>query len=152
MTFGSNKGKSQVCNIVDLGVNTKEGPNRMLSVSFICEPIVRPIKFCVERYPYLNDIDLADSPSDSSHLQPEILIGLDYYWNFVTGEILCQGDGVVALHTTLGWVLSGPVPLIENTLCSTTLTTHVLRVGTTMSEDSHLKSFWDLESLGILDT
>ena len=41
----------------------------------------------------------------------DILIGSDYYWQLVTGSI-CRGtSGPVAVHTKLGWVLSGPSSL-----------------------------------------
>ena len=107
----------------------------------------------------MSDLDLADPSTGSSQVQPDILIGLDHYWKFVTGEMLHQGNGPVALHTTLGWVLSGPIPLpaTEDSSHSTNLVTHVLRVGASSSEDNRrlenqLKAFWELESLGILDT
>ena len=42
------------------------------------------------------------------------LIGSDYYWSVVTGETVRGGvDGPVAVHTRLGWILSGPIPHIE---------------------------------------
>ena len=38
----------------------------------------------------------------------DMLIGSDFYWEFVTGEIICGQSGLVAVRTILGWVLSGP--------------------------------------------
>ena len=67
-----------------------------------------------------------------------------------------EASGPIAIHTKLGWMLSGPV---ERFLCQTTLvslvTTHALAVDTYTPEDSEqeldnrLKAFWDLESIGI---
>ena len=38
----------------------------------------------------------------------DVLIGSDYYWEFVTGSV-CRGvSGTAAIHTKLGRVLSGP--------------------------------------------
>ena len=36
-----------------------------------------------------------------------VLVGSDYYWEFMTGETLQGTDGPVAVHSTLGWLLSG---------------------------------------------
>ena len=58
------------------------------------------------------------------------------------------------MYTKFGWVLSGPVSCLVHD-SSTSLVTHVLKVetGPTNRElDKKLRSFWDLESLGILDT
>lgn len=113
MTFGADEGVNQTCSIVKLGLQTRVGPTKeltLLTVPFICKPLVSPpIQFCVDNYEYLNGLDLADTPRDSSHVQPDILVGLDHYWKLVTGETLQRGDGPVALNTNLGWVLSGPI-------------------------------------------
>ena len=62
--------------------------------------------------------------------------------------------GLTAVHTKLGWVLSGPVSAPSSARCAMNLTTtHVLRTDAQMSEtigvDAQLRSFWELESLGI---
>lgn len=62
--------------------------------------------------------------------------------------------GPVAIHSDLGWVLSGPVGLAtQETPCSTPIT-YYLCVDTFTLQDAQmlvdrLKSFWDLESFGI---
>ena len=38
----------------------------------------------------------------------DVLIGSDYYWQLVSGRVVRGDDGPVALHTNLGWVLTGP--------------------------------------------
>lgn len=54
----------------------------------------------------------------------------------------------MGIHTKLGWVLSSPAKFIDSSLCYTNLaTTHVLLVDTQL--DDRLRSFWELESLGI---
>lgn len=68
---------------------------------------------------------------------------------------MCRSErGPTAIHTKLGWVLSGPTLATSLLQCSANLvTTHVLRVDTQQEEtiglDEQLQSFWDLESLGI---
>ena len=49
------------------------------------------------------------------------VIGSDYYWSLVTGEVCRGNSGPIAIHTKLGWVLSGPTSLRDF------ITTHVLR-------------------------
>ena len=84
----------------------------------------------------------------------DMLIGSDYYWQLVTGSICRGSSGPVAVHTKLGWVLSGPSSLGDHTQCSMNLSvTHVLHSETHSTEyctlDEQLQSFWELEALGI---
>ena len=87
-------------------------------------------------------------------MEVDILVGCDYYWEFITGQTLRGDNGPIAIQTTLGWVLSGPVHPV-NQLASTMslVTTHVLRIDSqphgTKELDNTLQSFWRLESLGI---
>lgn len=63
-------------------------------------------------------------------------------------------NGPVALHSELGWILSGPVPLREGMKPRATLVTHVLRVDTVNESkrlDQALTKFWDFESMGIVE-
>ena len=83
-----------------------------------------------------------------------MLIGSDYYWKFVPGESIRGWKGPVAVGTTLGWVLPGPAkPIACPGLTVSLMPTHTctLQVGGIMNRelDTTLRSFWDLESLGI---
>ncbi|XP_065891704.1 uncharacterized protein [Dysidea avara] len=128
-----------------------------LAVPFICEPSCGQTISCVtERYEYLANLDFADYSCDGDQLEVDMLIGVDNYWKLVTGKLVNRGDGPTAVHTRLGWVLSGPVEglLSQNTSCKL-VSTHVLKVDGYVPQESErsldrtLKSFWDLESLGI---
>lgn len=68
-----------------------------------------------------------------------MLIGSDYYWDLVTGGV-CRGNvGPTAIHTKLGWVLSGPTSSRELDRRSMNLvTTHVLAVDTQQCDTSPL--------------
>ena len=102
-------------------------------------------------------MDLADPHFSGENLDVNILIGSDHYWQVVTGIVMRGACEPTAIETKFGWVLSGPVhgissePSVANLVSS-----YVLRLnaspGTTESEanlDMSLKTFWDLESLGI---
>ena len=160
-TFGSLQEHTRVCPIVSVGICLKgEYPSMLLSlhvVPTICEPISsQPINASVESHDHLLKLELADSADGNSHLPVDLLIGCDYYWDLVTGSI-CRGvQGPTAIHTKLGWVLSGPTHCPEAMVNSVAgvVTTHLLRVDSQPIDESaqlseQLRSFWELESLGI---
>ena len=122
-------------------------------VPHICEPLtIQPIGKCLELHPHISELDLADNPMDET-CEIDMLIGSDFYWEFVTGEVVRGGEGPVAVNTTLGWMLSGPANLTGCRGSTVNLvTTHTLRVDdgvTNKMLDATMRSFWELESLGI---
>ena len=159
-TFGSNKGCVKVCPIVGVGMCLNGYPTMVLKLYVmptICEPLVeQPIAACIKQYPHLAGLNLADSAHVGSDMPVDMLIGADYYWQLVTGSISRGSDGPIAVHTKLGWVLSGPTSHAENNHCSMNLgITHVLHAETRSAEpeplDEQLRAFWELETLGIPD-
>ena len=150
--FGSTREDPKVCAVVKIGVELKGYPNlypSLFVVPMICEPLVgQPISECIKGNRHLASLELADIAEGTSALAVDILIGSDYYWELVTGGV-CKGEsGPMGIHTKLGWVLSGPVKLNDVGPCHTNLaTTHVLLVDAQL--DNCLKSFWELENLGI---
>ena len=70
------------------------------------------------------DLKLADSSEGTLDLEVNCMIGADYYWTLVTGEVK---RGPVSIRTTLCWVLSGPVNAGTSPDASVHLTsTHVI--------------------------
>lgn len=58
------------------------------------------------------------------------------------------------MNTKLGWILSGLVLAIDENY-SMSLTTHVLKVNCqpiSRNLDNTLKSLWELESMGVIDS
>ena len=160
-TFGSSREQTKVCTVVNVGMCLKGYSPMSLSlyvVPTICEPLTsQPIAMCIETVEPFQGLDFADYADGRSSLPIDILIGCDYYWELVTGRV-CRGErGPTAIHTKLGWVLSGPTLTNSRIQCSMNLvTTHVLRADTQPQEaanlDEQLRSFWELESLGIQET
>ena len=111
-TFGSTRTDSKVCPIVRVGVSLNGYPDVNVSLfvtSVICEPLFsQPISTCIGKYPHLANLHLADWAEEGSRLGIDILVGSDYYWDFITGAISKAASGPTAIHTKLGWVLSGP--------------------------------------------
>ena len=156
--FGNRRSASQPCEVVRVGVKVNTGPDlelNLFTVPYICEPLsVQPISLCTERYKHLSHLELADTSDGKAPMDIDVLIGSDNYWKLITGEIRHGDSGSVAVHTRFGWVLSGPtVTTSQITSVTSLVATHTLRVDaepdTSRDLDSCLRSFWDLESLGI---
>ena len=131
-TFGSTRSGKQVCDVVSVGMILKNGGTLELSllpVPLICEPLSgQPVTYVRENYEHISKLELADHCRGEDTLEIDILIGSDQYWKLVTGDVVCEASGPMAIHTKLGWVLSGPV---EGFPCQATLvTTHALAVDT----------------------
>ena len=88
-----------------------------------------------------------------------MLIGSDYYWEIMNGEVRRGTTGPVAINTKLGWVLSGPGPTLHSGLETPVLS--LIAMQTVMAEpespsnhelSNQLRAFWELESLRILNS
>lgn len=152
--FGSRKGRPRQCEVVHITVQTQHGSSQIIEafvVPHICNPVTTwTAATCVEMYGHLSQLGL-DIDQDES-MQVDLLIGSDFYWEFVTGKTIRGDGGPVAIETTLGWVLSGPTGVSEQERSAVSLmNTHTLLVeGITNKDlDKTLRSFWELESLGI---
>ena len=112
MTFGSTEERPQTCQFVTVGLALNGGRTKhltLVTVPLICEPLnCQPVSFSQENFEHLAGLNLADSSDGRSRLEIDILIGSDRYWELITGEIRQWSSGPVAIHTELGWVLSGP--------------------------------------------
>lgn len=160
ISFGSDKRNTQRCEVVKVGMKMRDGTDKefeLFTVPLICESLTaQPIAVCVEKYDHLARLELADFSDGKTGMDVDLLVGADYYWELITGTTRRGKEGPVAIHTKVGWVLSGPAPSVEQDQQSTSLiTTHTLRIGALQHDleslDETLQSFWDLESLGIKD-
>ena len=107
-TFGDNKFRKQTCNNVQLVLENSSGEKidlTALSVPVICSPL--PPAIDVD-YPHLEGLELADPLDEDNESRIDILIGSDFYWNIVTGDIIRGGSGPIAVRSKLGWLLTGP--------------------------------------------
>ena len=109
--FGSNTGIHQQCKVVNLCMGTLDSDD--VTLSAICVPVISsPVQGQCPRqemssYSHLAGLTLADDCEGEANI--DILVGVDQYWNFVTGRIIRGDSGPTAILTKLGWVLSGPV-------------------------------------------
>lgn len=125
-----------------------------LVVPVVCDPVChQPVSLTQGTYDYLSGLDLADSSTSGADLDIDVLV---YYWTLVTGRVLRNQDGPTAIHTRLGWILSGPIDVMDQTDTFVNLiSSHTLLSSTTQELESQtdldagLKKSWDLESMGI---
>ena len=160
-TFGSSDEHTQSVDVVQLCVAAENGEEVQLSafvVPLICDPLPRQ---CIAKagntYAHLKGLNLADHCTSDNDVVVDILVGSDHYWNFVSGSVMRGKDGPTAIHTKRGWVLSGPIngATQDERQQNNLVTTHALKSAvkpidvTNESLDGNLRSFWELESLGI---
>ena len=96
-------------------------------------------------------LELADDFTKGPHVI-DMLIGSDFYWHIVTGELIRGEKGPVAIKSTLGWILSGPVQSVSHECAVNLIKTHVLKADdgvTNKMLDDTMRSLWELESMGI---
>ena len=121
-TFGIESQNQQACKVVKAGVNLRDGKSlemSLLSVPFICKPIAsQPVALTIENCHEFAPLELADTSLEDDNLEVDILIESDQYYKLVTGEVIQQCNGLMAIHTRLGWVLSGPVHSLSQQISS----------------------------------
>ena len=89
-TFGKSNSKCRSVDIVSLNVITS---NKTITIEAICTPDIcdpltnQNVKAVSTNYNHLKNLKLADS-SNTDTKSINILIGLDYYYLFVTGDIM----------------------------------------------------------------
>lgn len=81
-----------------------------------------------------------------------LLIGADFYWQIVTGEVMHISNSLKAVNTFFGWTVHGSSDTCAysvNVNLATVLHTQV--DNDNALEDHEIKKFWDLETIGIKD-
>ena len=117
----------------------------------ICNPLSDPcVSITKNQYDHLKYLKLTDSSDSKFNCNVDILIGADYYWDFVSGNIRRGNSGPVAIEIILGWVLSGTCEFENNISATVNLSsTHVLKISFQESNincDSCFQKSWQIES------
>ena len=108
------------------------------------------VRIAKNQYDHLKYLKLSDSSDSKFNCNVDILVGADYYWKFLFGNIRRGNSGPVAAETILDRVLSGTYEL-ENDISATVnlSSTHVLKISVQESDinyDSCFQKFWQIES------
>ena len=142
------------------------GSQGELETSALCFPKICSavsVKINVNNYTYLQGLELTDtSIVEGSQQNIDVLIGSDFYFDVVSGDVVRGNSGPVALSSTFGWILSNHAS-VEESRDTFTTTNLIIEKPELMSlgpfdvhsendELSHaLQKFWDTESLGVCD-
>ena len=157
-TFGNEQFNKRECDLVQVRLQTRVGEDlELMALTFpaICSPLRTIIE--VERYSHLQELDLADVSSTNDHMSDtvDILIGSDYYWDAVIGDVTRGKCGPVAVRSKFGWLLSGPVRS-TNAASNEAVSNLILEgpdVSKTFENDTQLvedlRQFWNTEIVGI---
>ncbi|KRZ02620.1 hypothetical protein T11_725 [Trichinella zimbabwensis] len=73
----------------------------------------------------------------------DVLVGIDYYYELVTGRIQRATNGSVAVETRLGWITCGRAPR------SRPPEERAFLLKGEDSDEDTLRRFWEIESLGV---
>ena len=160
-TFGLTKENRQCVYVVGLCVATGQDEGVELSafvVPIICDPLQSQfIAEATHTYAHLRGLELADYGTGEDNVEVDILVGSEQYWSLVSGRVVWGEHGPTAIERKLGWVLSGPIleGIQVDGQQSNLVTTHVLKRAVNPVDVTHetldgsLRTFWELESLGI---
>ena len=161
-TFGDPEGKSVTLKDYSFCVkNPKRDCNLYLTgfaVPVICVPLtVYDVNVIEASFPLFKDLCFSDTELNTREI--DLLIGMDYYWSVVEDEnIRCDTEGLVAVNSKLGWLLSGPLRSSkENESSTVKLATHTMFISFNENErevkelNNQVEKFWDLDTLGIRD-
>ena len=128
-----------------------------LSFGNICSPLPGTIN--LESYPSFLELDLADyNTASNSNDDIDVLIGSDYYWDVITGHVIRESNGLAAVSSKFGWLVSGPVQKTKNgdnhvisNLILQQPSYSILNDEQPSNLTDSLARFWDSESIGIVD-
>lgn len=96
----------------------------------------------------MEGLELADY-FDGSQDTIYVLVGSDFYWDIVIGDIVS-----VSVSSKLGWLLSGPVKgaTTDNYVVSNLIVSGELPMRETDEVTEIMQRFWETESIGIEET
>lgn len=96
----------------------------------------------------MEGLELADY-FDGSQDTIYVLVGSDFYWDIVIGDIVS-----VSVSSNLGWLLSGPVKgaTTDNYVVSNLIVSGELPMREIDEVTEFMQRFWETESIGIEET
>nr|XP_047141395.1 uncharacterized protein LOC124816304 [Hydra vulgaris] len=119
----------------------------------ICSPIINQrIDLAKLQHTELANIPIADDLKDGKEI--DILIGANYYWSFVTGQLIRANQSLTAVNTILGWTLNGNVKSINSASVNIASVLHTSSEPILVNSDDlgSLGKFWELEDINEINT
>ena len=171
LTFGSEKPKPQKTPSTVLDIKLRNG-----SILKITANVIPSITGSVQRRPFdtkclknweflWTEGALADTiPNEQESTTIDLLVGNDYYLDFILPQKVEIQPGLYMLGSKVGWILAGRTSdegeeMVEQNMLVITCGTDVQRetslftnVDKSLPVKPNLEDFWNLESIGIHDT
>ncbi|XP_022809825.1 uncharacterized protein LOC111346826 [Stylophora pistillata] len=115
-----------------------------LTTAVMCRP-AKAVDLYPARWSHLRNIAFSEEfPRDEQEIG--VLIGLDFYYSFVTKDIVRGGSSEpVAVHTASGWVFCGPTGGHDQE-CTVSMN---VQISVEEQLNETLQKFLDLESIGV---
>lgn len=116
-----------------------------------CPVQIVPIDF--EAQPYLRNVELAEPEiGQSKQVSVDVLIGSDYYYDFIGSDQIRCSNGLVLVSSKLGFVTSGRIKGSSSGETPLHLSTLFLSSPSTETSPSFsIEKFWKLEDIGVKD-
>ncbi|XP_046864671.1 uncharacterized protein LOC124459195 [Xenia sp. Carnegie-2017] len=163
-TFGNQHFTKQKCDLVHLSLKGKNGNRIITALCFpnICSPLTTTID--LNHYPHLMELQLSDTNILSGRKTDsniDILIGADYYFDIMTGEIIRSEGGPVVINSEFGWIITGQMNDGEanSKFSNVNLIIEDYSFSKEFPLDKRelklhecLKRFWEIESMGIKES
>nr|CAD2183552.1 unnamed protein product [Meloidogyne enterolobii] len=149
-TFQGNKSEKQRSGRYLLGIERKNGKNEMLELLSI-NKIANELRSVTinEVSGHLKMKDIKDNLV-SNFGKPDLLIGVKDFWRFFIKKTeICKGCYLV--NTTIGSVICGENQRISLEKTIPIQTHMVVKYFEDMPNESEIKSWWDLQSIGITE-
>ena len=124
----------------------------LIETDRICASIRReaiPVDFL--ECSYLRDLDLAEDYTVSSNDEIDVLIGLDFYWDLVTGRIRRKKDKPIVVESILGWMLQTSSSSGGSLTQQSSATALFITASEGNEINTQLKRFWEIEEIGSND-
>lgn len=76
-------------------------------------------------------------------MKVDILVGIDFYYSLVSGRLVRDSEGPVAIESSLGWILSDGLSVLLDIHCH-------LNIHSFFDSElrTQLDRFWEIESVG----
>ena len=155
LPFGSTDAEVKTRDVVEVSLVPVNGKKKVTIECYVVDEIssianAHP-EVVKETYPHLHNIWFSDICRHKETLKVDILIGSDSLWNFQESEIRRGGPNEpVAVKTTLGWVLSGPLTgMTLNSIENINVNFLPSFPSKSGKIEETVQKLWDLETIGI---
>ena len=149
-TFGNANSKASTVQRENFFIKTADEKlieTEVYTSLLVCLPLQnQPLQIARKHFKHLN-LNFGDKGNLDGEI--DLLICSDKYWQFLTSEVkLWDREGLVAINSLFGWVLSGSIGVKSEELETTNLrSTHVLFSGDIAGYENSFSRFWGFEVL-----